>query len=125
MLTMGRRSIRSQRRTVAPARQPPSHWEERYGGRREGAGSKAPPHIARSRALPGGRPSAREVLLSLPPGRGPVVAEGAAGVPFAPWRRPGFRTPQRWSMVAQGGALVWRYEARLTPVKVSAHDTLT
>ena len=71
MLTMGRRRFRSQRRTAAPARQPPFHQEERTGGCRRGAGSQAPPQGARSKAFPGGRPSA-------------VVAGGTAGVPFAP-----------------------------------------
>ena len=61
----------SQWRTVAPARQPPFHREERTGGYREGAGSKVPPRIARSRASPGDRPSAREVQVSLPPAKDP------------------------------------------------------
>ena len=66
MLTMGHRRIRSQRQTAAPAHRPPFRQEERTGGCREGARSKAPPRIARSRASPGGRPSVGEVLVSLP-----------------------------------------------------------
>ena len=46
MLTMGRRRIRSQRRTMAPARRPPSHQEERTGGCKEGAESKASPRTS-------------------------------------------------------------------------------
>src|SRR3954464_6729273 len=113
MLTMGRKWITSQRWTAALAWQAPFHQGERTRGCGEGAGSKALPRVPWSRASPGGRPSAGEALVSLPPGRGPMVAEGTASVPFAPWHRPGFRTPQRWSRAVQDGALVWRYEARL------------
>ena len=95
------------------------------GGYAVGAWSKAPLRVARSKVSPGGRSSVGEAPASLFPGRGPMVAEGAARVPFAPWHRPSFRTPQRWSRAAQGGALFWRYEARPAPVKVSARDTLT
>ena len=71
MLTMGRRRIRSQRRTAAPSQRPPSHQEERTGGCRGEAGSQVPPYIARSKAHPEGRPSVGEVLMSLPPTEDP------------------------------------------------------
>ena len=125
MLTMGRRKFRSLQRKAAPAQQPPFHQEERTGGCRRGAGSKAPPHGTWSKASPGGRPSAGEVLQSLPPAedpwspRAPLASPLPLGVVLVSGR------PQRWSREAQGGALVWRYEVRLTPVKIAARDTLT
>ena len=125
MLTMGRRRVRSYQRTAALARQPPFHQEERTGGCGRGARSKAPPHGAWSKASPGGRPSVGEVLQSLPlvedpwSPRVPLASPLPLGDVLVSGR------PQWWSRAVQGGALVWRYEVRLTPVKVSARDTLT
>ena len=90
MLTMGRRRIGSQRWTAAPAQRPPSRQEERTGGCRRGARSQAPPHDTRSKVFPGGRPSAREVLQSLPQAEDPWSSGEPLASPLPHWRRPWF-----------------------------------
>ena len=100
MLTMGRKRFRSQQWTATPARQPPFCQEERTGGCRRGAGSQAPPHGARSKASPGGRPSAGEVLQSLPLAEDPWSTRAPLAPPL-PLSRPGFRS---LPMAIEGGA---------------------
>ena len=101
MLTMGRRKFKSLQQKAAPAQQPPFRQEEHTGGCRRGAGSQAPPHGARRKVFPGGRPSAGEVPQGLPPAEDPWSAGEPLASPFPHWRRPGFRSP---SMVVKDGA---------------------
>ena len=117
MLTMGHRRFRSLQRMAAPVRQSPSPREEGTGGSRREAGSQAPPHGARSKAFFRGRPSAGEVPQGLPPAKDPWSSGEPLASPFPHWRRSGFRSPSVGSRVAQGGALIWRYEARPVPMK--------
>ena len=100
MLAMGHRRVRSQQRAAAPARQPPFHQEERTGGCRRGAGSKAPPRTARSKASPGGRPSAGEVLQSLPPTEDSWSPRAPLASPLPP-------LVSSWFLVAANGGRGW------------------
>ena len=100
-----------------PSSTAPFHQEERTGGRREGARSKAPPQGTRNQGTPGGRPSAGVASTTLPPAEDPWSPREPLASPFPLLRRPGDRSAQRRSRVAQGGVLDWRYEARSVPVK--------
>ena len=105
------------RRMAAPIQQLPTPQEEGTGGCRKGAEIRPHPHNARSKASSGGRPSAGEVPQSLPLAKD-LWSSGEPLATTLPHRRwPAFRSAQSWSRVAQGGALVWRYEARPDPVK--------
>ena len=107
----------SLQRMAAPVRKSPSPQEEGIGGSGRGAGSQAPPHGMRSKAFFGGRPSAGEVPQGLPPAEDPWSSGEPLASSFPHRRRPGFQSPSMGPRVAQGGALIWRYEARTVPVK--------
>ena len=85
MLTMGHRRFKSSQRKAAPARQPPFRQEGCTRGCRRGAGSQAPPRDARSKVFPRGRPSAGEVLQSLPPIEDPWSPRAPLAFPLPHW----------------------------------------
>ena len=55
--------------------------------------------------------------MTLPPAEDMWSPREPLASPFPPSCRPGDRSAQRRTRAAQGGALVWRYEARPVPVK--------
>ena len=101
MLNMGRRKFRSLQRKASPARQPTFHQGGHTGGCRRGARSQAPPHGSRSKVFPGGRPSAGEVLQSLPLAEDPWSSGELLASPLPIGVVLGLRPP---SMVVDGGA---------------------
>ena len=117
MLTMDRRRFRSLQWMASPLQQPPSPQEEGTGGSRRGVGSQDPLHGVQSKEFFGGRPSVGEVPQGLPPADDPWSSGEPLASPFPHWRCPSFRSPSMGSRVVQGGALIWRYEARSVPVK--------
>ena len=100
MLTMGRRRYRLPQQMDAPMLQPPTPQEEGTGGCRRGAEIRARPHGARSKAFPGGRPSAGEVPQGLPPAEDPCSSGEPLATALSHWRRP-------WFPVTVNGGTVW------------------
>ena len=114
---MDRRRCRLPQRVAAPLPQPPTPREEGAGGCRRGAGIRHHHRGVRSKVFSGGRPSAGEASTTLPPVEDLWSPRAPLASPFPLLFRPSERSAQRRSRVAQGGALVWRYEARPVHVK--------
>ena len=98
---MGRRRCRSPQRAAAPLLQPPTPQEEGIGGCRGGAEIRHHHRGVRSKAFPGGRPSAGEAPQGLPLAEDPW----SSGEPLAT------ALPHRtvsWFPVVADGTRVWR-----------------
>ena len=101
MLIMGRRRCRSPQRATAPLPQPPAPQQEDIRGWRGGAGIRHHHHGVRSKAFPGGRPSAWEAPQGVPLAEDPWSSGEPLATALPHRRRPGFRSP---SMAAECGA---------------------
>ena len=92
MLIMDRRRCRSPQRAAAPLQRPLTPQEEGVGGCRRGAEIRHHHHGVRSKAFPGGRPSAGEVPQGLPLAEDPWSSGEPLATALPHRRHPGFRS---------------------------------